>query len=325
MLPYLINVPALVDPQNPSKIHGIPGYGVMMVVAFATAYALVNGRIRRFGMSADQLIPLFIASAVGGILGSRVLFFIGVDGLVQTLLHPGKIFSFASGGLAVYGGVLGGALAVLSWIWAMKLPAWKLADVIGPSVVVAMGIGRIGCFFAGCCHGAVVDMGPGAWSMPLLHGAVWVSQSFPFFALEYHDHDAVTRIFDQPLYPTQVWSAASSLIIGFGSIFLLNFRRFDGMVIAFVLATEPLSRAFSELFRADQRGYFWSWEVSQVPSWLPVGLQQAGDRVAAADGHVIGITTSQGIGVIFFVVGMLIVALRWRAGVAPEVEVEDEA
>lgn len=326
MLPYLVSMPQL---AKTSAIHGIPGYGVMMVLGFASAYALVNSRIRRFGMSPDQLIPLFIAAAVGGILGSRVLFFIGVDGLAQTILHPGKIFSFAAGGLAIYGGLIGGSAAVIGTILAMKLPVWKLADAIFPAVVIAMGLGRIGCFLAGCCHGDIVSLDPGAWSTPFLHGAVWVTSSFPFLALEFHDPDSVVSpkaLLGQPLYPTQLWSAVASLLIGGFGIWLWNHRKFDGMVIGAMLTIEPWTRAFAELYRRDERGYVFKWTVSQVPSWIPPGMRvPTQDLVAPAAGHVLGITTSQTIGVIFLLVGVLILILRRNAGVGPEVEVEEEA
>lgn len=53
----------------------------------------------------------------------------------------------------VFGGIIGGILTGLLYCRIRKLVFFKYADVILPSVALAQGFGRIGCFLAGCCYG----------------------------------------------------------------------------------------------------------------------------------------------------------------------------
>src|SRR5260370_12148770 len=70
-----------------------------------------------------------------------------------------EILTIASvrGGGVFYGGLLA-ALAVSVWYMRKtKLPGWKTADVFAPAIALGHGIGRIGCFMAGCCLGGEGD------------------------------------------------------------------------------------------------------------------------------------------------------------------------
>ena len=60
-------------------------------------------------------------------------------------------------------------------------------------------------------------------------------------------------------------------------------------------------------FRADERGYFVSWEVSERVAALIPGMAQAGSELGS---HILGITTSQGLGILFMLGGLAIWALR---------------
>ena len=85
----------------------------------------------------------------------------------------------------------------------------------------------------------------------------------------------------------------------------------NGQVAAAWLILDPLLRAFVESFRGDERGYAVSWE-GLAPSWLP-GL-------GAAQGEgLVGLTTSQGIGLLLVFAGIAVWVVRRNAGVAPEV------
>ena len=154
----------------------------------------------------------------------------------------------------------------------------------------------------------------------------WLQGAFPFITLEFHG--GVGRILNQPLYPTQLWSAASGILIGSLLIWAWKYRKFDGMIAGLVLATEPLTRIFVESFRADNRGYVLSMEVSDaVAQMLPSGLSKAGSGMEQA---MIGITTSQFIGLCLFLAGILILIVQRNAGrvadptpAAPEAAYDD--
>ena len=57
------------------------------------------------------------------------------------------------GGLVFYGGLIGASLACILYVWRRKLPLWKIADILAPSIALGYVFGRFGCFLNGCCFG----------------------------------------------------------------------------------------------------------------------------------------------------------------------------
>lgn len=316
--------PTLVEVEGAFGTMPVNTYGLFMMLAFSAAFLLIHVRARRVGVNPDRLIPGYVVAAVGGILGARLLFALSVD-LEGFLANPLSLFSFS--GFAVYGGVLGGIFAVLTWARVQGFPLWTLADLAAPAVVIANGIGRIGCFFAGCCHGAVAPTphDPVGLLGAFSGGQIWLANNFPFVTTEFHQ--GVGRIHDVPLYPTQLFEAVSYLTVGSLLAWAWTKRRFDGQIAALTLLVQPPFRMISEAMRADERGYFVSWEVSeQVAAWFP-GMSQAGEELGA---HIVGITTSQGIGLLMMAAGAVFLVVRRGAKVdapapaAPEDDLLEE-
>jgi hypothetical protein len=88
-----------------------------------------------------------------------------------------------------------------------------------------------------------------------------------------------------------------------------------------MLVVEPVFRIVIEAYRADERGYVVQFPVASIPAWLPPGFSSAGADVAGA---IVGLTTSQFIGLALMIVGAIILVVRRRRGVAPEVPLEEE-
>lgn len=298
--------PTIAEVQTPNGPMGIHPYGMFIVLAFSAAFVAIHLRAPKVGIHPDRLIAGYVSAFVGGMLGGRLLYAIAVD-WERTVSDPSSLFSFA--GFAVYGGLIGGALGVGAFVAVNKLPAWKIADLAMPAVVLAMGIGRMGCFCAGCCHGAVAAIGEhpiGLLPSWITSGQLWLSGTFPYLTNEVHG--GVGRLHDVPLYPTQLWDFAGNVSLAAVLLFHWPRRRFDGQSAALALLLQPPLRIFVETFRADERGYVWSWEVSEAfAKSLPPGLAQAGDQLGQ---HVIGITTSQGIGLLMMAFGAAIWILR---------------
>lgn len=301
----------------------IPMYGTMILIAFVSAFALVNNRARRVGIDPDKLYPLYGGAAIGGLIGARLLYVIAVEP-AKILANPAALIS--TGGLAFYGGLIGGMAAVLAVAYYQKLPGWKLIDILAPALVLGMGIGRLGCFFAGCCHGAEAPMGDASELLGggFLHGHIFWNTHFPFIYLEFED--GVGRLHNTALYPTQLWSVVSLVSLSAILLALWPVRRFDGMLAGLMFIIEPLLRIFIESYRADERGYVVEWAVQSVPAWLPPGFSRAGDVLPDglhAQSAMIGITTSQFIGLGFLLCGIAVLAIRWRTTVAPEIPIAD--
>jgi phosphatidylglycerol:prolipoprotein diacylglycerol transferase len=303
--------PTLVDLGNGAGVHT---YGLFILAAFCSAFLLVQARALRIGLHPYRLLGIYVAAAVGGLSGGRLLYSLAVEP-ARFFANPLTLFSFS--GFAVYGGIVGGIVAVGIVARVQRIRLWKLADIAAPAVLLGMGVGRLGCLFAGCCHGDIAPIGSdpiGLFPEVFTGGQAWLSSVAPYITLEFHG--GVGRIHDTPLYPSQVW-AATYLI---GLTVLLSWawerRRFDGQIAALTLIIEPWFRSLVEAYRADHRGVALSFEVSEaVAAWLP-GMSKAGAEIGEAT--TIGLTTSQAIGLVAVAIGLAMYALRRNAGVGEE-------
>jgi phosphatidylglycerol:prolipoprotein diacylglycerol transferase len=315
--------PVLYQPPGSSGF-SVNSYGILILAAFCCAFVLANVRSRQAGISMERLVPMYGAAAVGGLLGARVLYVLAVEP-ASLLTRPWSLFGCS--GFAFYGGLLGGALAVVATANRLGLPGWKVADVLGPPVALGLGIGRLGCFFAGCCHGAPSPHTADAVALlpeGALLGQIWLEHGFPWIALEFHP-GGVGRILDVPLYPTQLWSAAVGVGVALFLSLLWKKRPFDGFLFGLMLIVEPPLRFFVEAFRGDHRGYLFTWSADPALAARFPGMSRAGDQLVT-DGAsaVMGVTTSQALGVALMVVGVGILVARRGTGVAPEVPLVDD-
>ncbi len=78
----------------------------------------------------------------------------------------------AKGGLVVYGAFFGAVAGVLLFVRKHRLPLLAVCDLVAPSMMLGLAIGRIGCLLNGCCFGAVCDH-PWAMRFPAGSPLTW--------------------------------------------------------------------------------------------------------------------------------------------------------
>ena len=83
---------------------------------------------------------------MGGRLGEFFFYWLPEHGLSGFLADPTWVFRVWEGGMAIYGGIIGGVLA--GWLYARRkgLPFLRLADLAAPSIALGQAIGRWGNF-----------------------------------------------------------------------------------------------------------------------------------------------------------------------------------
>jgi prolipoprotein diacylglyceryltransferase len=140
---------------------GIPifSFGITLGVAVILCTWLAGRRARKEGVSPDLILDLAAWLVIGGILGARTVYLLNdphVTGVVDFFKSLLKIWD---GGIVLYGAFLGGlASYLLAYFLVFRRKhvfTAQLADIIAPSLALGVGIGRIGCFFNGCCYGMV--------------------------------------------------------------------------------------------------------------------------------------------------------------------------
>ncbi|TWT65286.1 prolipoprotein diacylglyceryl transferase family protein [Allorhodopirellula solitaria] len=159
---------------------GLPirGYGMFLMLAAVASVSLAAWRADRAGLGAESIFRLAPWTFIGGLLGARIFYVIQYHNDFLRETWPETLAAMAAmtqGGLVVYGGFIGGFLASAWAITRMRLPLWKLGDVIVPCIFVGLFFGRLGCLMNGCCYGGACD--PNALSVEFPPGsAVYMDQ-----------------------------------------------------------------------------------------------------------------------------------------------------
>ncbi len=222
MHPVLIRI-------GPLTIHA---YGVLVAAGFLAGIALAVKQAKKEGVPSERIIDIGFYVLLSAIIGSR-LFFVAVNA-GHYLRNPLDIFKVWEGGLVFYGGLI---LAIPVALWYLKkhtLDVWKITDIFAPSLALGHAIGRLGCFFAGCCYGRETDL---PWAMT------------------FHDPECLART-GIPLHPTQLYESIGEFFNFFVLIALRRHQSFRGQLFWTYLFLYSILRFTVEFFRGDEaRGF----------------------------------------------------------------------
>lgn len=133
---------------------GIPiyTYGIMVALAVLCALLLVNYRNRQKQITTtDNIYELFTWMVISGVVGARIVYVL--SNLSFYISRPALILNIREGGIALHGAILAGALALYFYCKSKKLDPAVILDLFAPAMLLGIAIGRLGCFFNGCCVG----------------------------------------------------------------------------------------------------------------------------------------------------------------------------
>ncbi len=126
-------------------------YAALIVTGMALAVWLATLEERRRGLPKDTILDLALWLLPIGVLGARIYYVI--FSWDRYAADPLSALYIWEGGLAIYGGVIAGALTALVFAKKRGLPLRVLADMIAPGLALAQGIGRWGNFFNSEAYG----------------------------------------------------------------------------------------------------------------------------------------------------------------------------
>ncbi len=136
---------------GPVVIHA---YGLFIGIGIIAAYLAGHIRAEKLGLESEKLIDLILSCVIFGFLCAKILYWITIwRDIVE---NPSLMLSFGSG-FVVYGGIIGGIVAGYVFCRLNHYSFVRYADLMLPSVALAQGFGRIGCWVAGCCYGMECD------------------------------------------------------------------------------------------------------------------------------------------------------------------------
>src|ERR1700722_3483910 len=227
----------------------------MMALAFLAGLWTATLRARREKVSGDTIADVTLWLMVGSILGARFVY-VTTYWKQEFADQPfSEVFMIQHGGLVFYGGLIGATIASIIYLRWKKLPVWKIADILAPSIALGSVFGRIGCLLNGCCYGRPCDL-PWAITFPPGH--------------ETHP----TGLPGTPVHPAEIYDALLNLLLYLALAWLFRRKKFDGQIFALYLIGYAICRSIVECFRGDyppdhiHAGIFTSAQLLSVPIFL---------------------------------------------------------
>ena len=129
-------------------------YGVCIAFGLCLALVFAFRRCTEFGIDADSMVDVILIGVVLGIASARLYYVAMAPYNYDTIWD---VLAVRDGGLAIYGGIIGGAITLLVVAKRKKIPAPVLLDVAGMGVIIGQLMGRWGNFMNREAHGAVTD------------------------------------------------------------------------------------------------------------------------------------------------------------------------
>lgn len=229
---------------GPVTIHG---YGLMIAIGIFLAYIIAEYRAKNKHIESSHFVLLSSWAILGGLIGAKLLFWITQ---IKNIANDPKIILDLTSGFVVYGGILGGILSGYIYCKKKNINFLQYFDLCLPSVALAQGFGRIGCFLAGCCYGAETD----SW-----------------FGITFHESCFAPN--GVKLIPTQIISSVFDFVVFFVLIFIARKRKSDGLIGGLYLIFYSLGRFVIEFYRGDlNRGNVGMLSTSQLISVIVFAL-----------------------------------------------------
>ena len=227
MNPIIFSIPEFIG-IGPIEVRW---YGLMYVVAIIVGIVLVNREVKRRGMTItlDDILDFVLITIPIAIVFARLYY------VLFQWNHYGQnladIYKIWEGGLAIHGGLIGGAIALIVFAKWKKISFWKFADVIAPSLILGMALGRFGNFMNGDAYGTPTDS---------IFGIVFPRES-PAGSVFPEEH----------IHPTMLYEMTGDLLI-FGLLMFLRLRPYrDGFLISVYAMLYAALRFVVEIFRGD--------------------------------------------------------------------------
>ena len=204
-------------------------YAILISIGFLLAVLYACKSAKKMNIDVNHLIDATLAGLIGGIVCARLYYVFFFPGNSYYFENPIEILKIHEGGLAIYGGIIGGLLfgGIVAKLRKMKVPA--VLDVASLGYLIGQGIGRWGNFINQEAFGSATNL---PWGM-------------------YSDNTELV-VPGSPVHPCFLYESILCLI-GFVllHIFTRKFRRYDGQTFILYVIWYGACRFFIEGLRTD--------------------------------------------------------------------------
>ena len=228
-------------------------YGIIITIGIVLAVLYTIKRGKQEGFTTDDVLDYAIWVVLVGIIGARLYYVAMTWGRYESFLD---IFAIWNGGLAIYGGLIGGALTIMYISYKKQKSVLKFFDMVTPGVMIAQALGRWGNFFNAEAYGSILKY---EFLGKTFETSRFAGQAIPWImTIENVNGSALYYAHPTFLYES-LWN-----VLGF---ILLNIRyknkKFDGQILFSYIVWYGFGRMFIEGFRTDSL-YLGNVRISQL-------------------------------------------------------------
>lgn len=228
--------------------HTITFYGIISALSYLLGIILCCVFAKKRGFKTEDIITLACYVVPFAIIGARVYY---VLFKLEYYTNFWDVFKIWEGGLAFYGGMIGGAIAVLLYCLIHKKNFLALLDIIAPAMILAQAVGRWGNFFNQEAYGYIVTDPKWQW--------------FPFavYIEDLAEWHLATFFYES------IWNLINFAIM-MVLLYKFNFKQ-NGVIASAYLILYGITRSVVEGLRTDSL-YWGPIRISQILSILFIAL-----------------------------------------------------
>ena len=235
---YLSNVPKTIMIGN----FGIALYGIVIALGMILGLTLASRIAKKTGQDPDMIWDLAAPLLILSILGARIYYVIFMWDYYKA--DPIQIFNIRGGGLAIYGGIIAGAITLYVYCKVKKQKFPLVLDTVIYGLLVGQILGRWGNFFNREVFGEYTD---NLFAMRIPVSMVRERDISPTIAA--HMTEGTNYI---QVHPTFLYEGMWNLAILILLLLYLKHKRFDGEIALLYFAGYGIGRALIESIRTDQ-------------------------------------------------------------------------
>lgn len=209
-------------------------YGFMIMIGAILGYVYMSRALKKeLGIEPEKVQNLAVLIILAAFIGGKLLFYMENPGYYFN--PPSNMLKSFRQGFVFYGSLIF-VIPVAVWFFKKeKWPLWPFLDKLAIAGPIIHASGRLGCFFAGCCHGTPTDS---------------------FLGVVYTHPKSMAEPLHTALHPTQLYESFFLLILLAVLWMISRHKRFDGQVFLSYIILYAIGRGILEIYRGDiARGF----------------------------------------------------------------------
>jgi len=235
-------------------------YGLLVALGLLAAVLLAAWRLKRLGQPPELAFDFTFVAVLSGFVGGRIAFIFTEWGLF--VQDPAALI-FARDGFVFLGGMIGGSICSLAYLYWRGVALLPFADIMAPSLTLGHAFGRLGCHFAGCCFGGVCTVPSLGMQVPRLEQPDGTLFYNAYSDQLYRGEIGPEATASLPVWPTQLLEAGGLFALTALLLWVSTRTTRAGAILALYLVVYAVLRFGIEMIRGDEaRGLYFGGMVS---------------------------------------------------------------